>query len=123
MISEDRGALICDLAETYHIYDYRSLPVATVATLSAGLREDSRIKTKMRGGKAETDTDVLIGHVYDRLVDILFRIGAYKRHPDSLALQLMGIEEGRVKKGKNIRAYSSADAFEKARSRILQKGS
>lgn len=40
-ISED--ALICDLAETYHIYDMRSLPLRTVATLSAGLREDSRI--------------------------------------------------------------------------------
>ncbi|MBQ9075088.1 MAG: hypothetical protein IJY32_03895 [Mogibacterium sp.] len=121
MISKDRGALICDLAETYGIYDYRSLPVSTVATLSAGLREDSRIKTKIRGGKAEFDTDVLIGLVYDRLVDILFRIGAYKKHPDSLALKLMGVEEGRTKK--DIRTFSSADAFEKARNRILQKGS
>lgn len=122
MISTDKGALICDLAETYGIYDYRSLPVRTVATLSAGLRENSRIKNKMRGGKAETDTDVLIGHTYDRLVDVLFALGAYKKHPDSLAFKLMGIEEGRTKEGKNIKAYSSGEAFEKAYKRLLQKG-
>ena len=36
MIFTDEEALICDLAETYQIFDYRSLPVRTVATLSAG---------------------------------------------------------------------------------------
>ena len=49
MIRLDRDALICDLAETYHIYDMRSLPLQTVATLSAGLRDDSRIKMKAGG--------------------------------------------------------------------------
>ena len=49
MIRFDEDALICDLAETYHIYDYRSLPVKLVATLSAGLRDDSRIKLKAAG--------------------------------------------------------------------------
>lgn len=123
MISTDRGSLICDLAETYGVFDYRSLPVRTVATLSVGLREDSRIKTKMRGGKAENDTDVLIGLVFDRLADILTFLGAYKKKPDSLALKLLGIEEGAVEEGGKVRAYSSAEAFEKARSRIIQKGS
>ena len=122
MISADRSALICDLAETYGIYDYRSLPVRTVATLAAGLREDSRIKTKQRGYKAEEDTKVLIGHVYDRLTDVLCFLGAFKKRPESLALKLLGIEEGQVKDGKNTRAYSSGEAFETARNRLLQKG-
>ena len=49
MLSVDRDALLCDLAETYHIYDMRELPVKTLAALSFGLREDSRIKLKMSG--------------------------------------------------------------------------
>lgn len=44
MIDANEDALICDLAETYHIYDYRSLPARMVATLAVGLRNDSRIK-------------------------------------------------------------------------------
>ncbi len=41
MISRDEDALICDLAETYQIYNYKSLPARLVATLSVGLRDDS----------------------------------------------------------------------------------
>lgn len=121
MISADRGALICDLAETYGIYDYRSLPVRTVATLSVGLREDSRIKTKLRGGRADYDNKVLIGMVYDRLTDILAYLGAFKKNkPASIAYKLMNIEEGKAKDG--IVAYSSAEAFERARNKIVDGG-
>ena len=41
MIATDEDALICDFAETYHIYDYRSLDVEYAATLAYGLRDDS----------------------------------------------------------------------------------
>ena len=53
MIQEGEDELICDLAETYKIYDYKLLPVKLVATFSCGLSEDSRIKRKLRG---ETET-------------------------------------------------------------------
>lgn len=49
MLSIDRDALLCDLAETYHIFDLRALPVVTLAALSFGLRDDSRIKMKIAG--------------------------------------------------------------------------
>ena len=49
MLNFDKDALLCDLAETYHIYDYKSLPCRMVATFSCGLRENSRIKMKMAG--------------------------------------------------------------------------
>lgn len=51
MINTDEDALICDLAETYRIYDYKSLPCKLVATFSCGLRDDSRIKMKFAGMK------------------------------------------------------------------------
>ena len=49
MMATDEGALICDFAETYHIYDFRQLKPSYAATLAAGLREDSRIRTILGG--------------------------------------------------------------------------
>lgn len=48
MISLDRDALLCDLAETYHIYSLRGLPARTLATLVSGLRADARIIARLR---------------------------------------------------------------------------
>lgn len=64
MIKIDEDALICDLAETYHIYDYRSLPCKTVATFSCGLRNDSRIKMKMAGMNV-TPEQMLLSAIVD----------------------------------------------------------
>lgn len=66
MIEFDEQALICDLAETYHIYDYRSLPLRLVATLSAGLGENSRIMKKRQGWKTSLNT-ILLAVIADRL--------------------------------------------------------
>lgn len=49
MINLDEDALICDLAETYQIYDYRSLPCKKVGIFACGLRNDSRIMMKISG--------------------------------------------------------------------------
>lgn len=66
MIDYDEESLICDLAETYQIYDYRSLPLRLVATLSAGLGDNSRIMKKRRGFNASLDT-ILLAIIADRL--------------------------------------------------------
>lgn len=44
MIKVCEDKLICDLAETYHILNYRELPPFLVAVFLLGLREDSRVK-------------------------------------------------------------------------------
>lgn len=49
MMATDEDALICDFAETYHVYDYRQLKPSYAATLAAGLREGSRIRTVLGG--------------------------------------------------------------------------
>ena len=66
MVSVDEDALICDFAEVYHIYDYRSLPVKLAATYAVGLREDSRIKIKMSGIKMPFDRYLLAG-IFDKI--------------------------------------------------------
>ena len=47
MLATDETALVCDLAETYGIYDYRSYPATVIATFAVGLRENARIWLKM----------------------------------------------------------------------------
>ena len=58
-VSLDEDALICDFAETYRIYDWRSLPGRLAATLAAGLRQTSRIRMKAEGVAANIDTSML----------------------------------------------------------------
>ena len=59
MICIDEAALICDFAETYQIYDWRSLPATYAATLAAGLRESSRIMMRLAGAKLTTEQSLL----------------------------------------------------------------
>ena len=66
MLSVDREALICDLAETYHIYDYKSLPCSVVAIFACGLRDNSRIKMILNETKYPLET-ILSAAIVDRL--------------------------------------------------------
>lgn len=59
MINTDENALICDLAETYHIYDYKSLPLHMVGIFACGLRPDSRIGMRISNSKLTTDQTIL----------------------------------------------------------------
>ena len=66
MVATDEDALICDLAETYQIYDYRRLPLKMVSVFSFGLRENSRIKMKMNDIEVPFETMLLAG-IQDKL--------------------------------------------------------
>lgn len=70
MIRLDEDALICDFAETYHIFDFRALPASLAATLAVGLRDNSRVKLKLSDRKASVDTILLAG-IMDRISILL----------------------------------------------------
>lgn len=114
MINKDEDALICDLAETYHIYDYRSLPLQLVATLSAGLRDDSRIKLRFADSPVTQDT-ILLATIVDKIemFKYLFTTDASKgiNKPSSVVDAILN---GNTKKQKGIVAYKTAEAFEAA---------
>lgn len=120
MIKEDEDALQCDLAETYHIFNYRELPLRKVALFSAGLREGSRIRLKMAGQNYPLET-MLLAMAVDRLTYLLWaktKDGAKGRNrPSSIADAL----NGKKAKDGEIMAFSSADDFEKTRKRILKE--
>ena len=70
MIRLDEDALICDFAETYHVFDIYALPATLAATLAVGLRDDSRIKMSMADRKGSVNTILLAG-ITDRLSILL----------------------------------------------------
>ena len=66
MIRLDEDALICDIAETYNVINFRELPPLKVAILACGLRVNSRIRSKMAGLKIPIDL-LMNANVVDRL--------------------------------------------------------
>lgn len=66
MIHLDEDALICDLAETYHVLNYRELSPKLVAVLCSGLSPDSRIKRKIVNRNLKLD-EYLLAAIVDRL--------------------------------------------------------
>lgn len=117
MISLDKAALQCDLAETYGIYDYRSLPLSTVATFSAGLRDNSRIKTKMRGDNVQTET-LLLGMIYDNVSRVLVALGAIEEPRFITDILLGNVPEEKTKQGS--KSFDDVESFEKERQRIME---
>lgn len=108
MIALDEDALVCDFAETYHIFDIFSLPVILAATLAAGLRENSRIKQKASGLTVDINT-LLLAHIADNTaINVYFKTeDAQKRvnPPTSLLKLITKSDESDTKK------FSSGDDF------------
>lgn len=122
MMNYDRDAIICDLAETYHIYDFRSFSIAYIATLVIGLSDNSRIKRNLNGMKVGIDTALLAG-MTDRLSMLLWTQSVDgqkgRNRPDSIYETLMGKELDK----KDVRHFESAEAFQKAWDDITKGGS
>lgn len=120
MMATDRSAITCDLAETYGIFDYRALPASLLATLAAGLREDSRIKMRLSGSKLPR-SDMLLAAAVDRLSLLLWvqsEDGAHNRNrPPSILDILLGEEHTG-----NVMAFDSGEDFEAAWARITGVG-
>ena len=121
MIQTDEDALICDLAETYGIFDYRQLPVDQVAVFAFGLRDDSRIKLAMTNSKVPFETFLLAG-VLDRLSALVWfkttdgQKGINK--PVMVAQELTG--KTKAKESKEM-IFDSGKDFEEYRQQILEK--
>lgn len=107
----DEDAVICDLAETYGIYDYKSLPVVTVATLALGLKGNSRIMLKVTGQRVDIDTLLRAG-IFDRLSFLAWsktkNAQRGQNRPDSVLNELLN---GNKKTEREIEVYNTGDEF------------
>jgi len=116
MLKVDENALICDLAETYHIYDYRQLPPSKVAIFAIGLKDDSRIKMKLSGSKVSLETLLLAG-IVDRLNILIWQNtedGAKGRNRPKPILDVI------YEKESDISAFTSGKEFEEERRRLIK---
>lgn len=117
MINLDEDSLICDLAETYHIYDYRALPPRMVGVLACGLRDDARIKMVMSGQKISTDNMLRAG-ILDRLSILVWQNtedGHEGRNmPESVLSKLIGEQ-----KENNTMSFNSGAELEAYRERLI----
>ena len=118
MIETDESALICDFAETYHIYDYRALPVPDAATLAYGLRGDSRIRLKLGEVKEEVPCFISAAKAADCLA--LF-VNSLREEPEECPALLTDIIYGRgQKEEKKKTSYSSGEDFRSAWAKLTK---
>lgn len=120
MFSLDREAVICDFAETYHIYTFKGLPARYVATLAVGLRENSRIKLRLAGVKNTPPEIVISALLLDALRDLRFMIARYLSLEVERGESMTDLIYGKDEPTK--RGYSSAKEFEEAREKIMKEG-
>ena len=115
MIDADEEALICDFAETYHIYDYRRLPCKMAALLACGLKEDSRIKMIISETPVKPD-QVLISTISDGIRTIAWMLSEDGRQGINRPVSLTGILMGNNPDIENneIVAFDSGEDFDVA---------
>ena len=118
MLAVDKNAVICDLAETYHIFDYRVLPPKLLATLVVGLRDDSRIKLKMNESKISFE-QILLVSILDHMKMLLWLNsdnGAKGiNRPKSL------LDEINKDNAKDTKVFRTKEEFEEERRKIIER--
>lgn len=119
MIKLDENALICDLAETYKIYDYKEIAANKVAIFAIGLRDDSRIKMKITNQKIDFKTLLLA-----KLVDN-FNLFLWSRSKDSKtgANKPKSIIGHLYEEDNQISTFKTGKDFEIEKARILAERS
>lgn len=65
-MADHEDDLICDLAQTYGVHDWRTIPPANAAAMALGLPDDSRVKLKLSGQSFGFEQRLMM-LIYDRL--------------------------------------------------------
>lgn len=117
MMNVDKTALICDLAETYRIYDTHGIKARYIATLACGLKADSRIKTKMAGVNMLPPNSLLYALIVDELRLIRYWLIGDKKNKPQFVTELMenGLPE------KELEGFDTVKEFEAKRREIIER--
>lgn len=114
MLCVDKDAVICDLAETYHILDYKALPVPLLAVLCSGLRDDSRIKMKMANA-TYIPPSIVLPQIADTLTVFRYAFSKDAGEPKLMTEIMAGHTTPKTEHG-----YASPAEYNAARERILK---
>lgn len=102
--------LVCDMAETYHVLDWRALGLPLAATLAGGLRETSRTCMALNHAPITTDTLLL---VWSKTKDAQHG----RNRPAPVLDTLLGTARRR-----KVTGFATAAEFEAAKAEILKGG-
>ena len=115
-MSRYENDMICDLAETYQIFDYRRVPGRLLGTLVAGLGPNSRVYQKLAEQEVPTDTFLLTAIVDElRMIVYLLDGNKNKKAPDPIAGRLIKQQE---KPRKHV-SFRTPEEFLKARADLI----
>lgn len=109
-------SLICDLAETYHILNYREQSPELVAVLCLGLRDDSRVKKTLTNSKITLE-QILMARMVDELSWLHWsktKDGSKNRNRPQSVLKALTEE-----KKEEAEVFLTADDFKEAWERII----
>lgn len=106
--------MICDLAETYRIYDWRAMPVSLLATLVAGLSEDSRVGRAKDGRRVSLGT-YFIAELCDMLELLILGLSGKDGSPNRTESLCVQTDEQKASKGYTV------DEFARLREQIMRR--
>lgn len=120
MVAKHEDALICDLAETYNIYDYRQLPPPKVAVFAIGLKDDSRIKMKLSNQNVTLEALLLAG-IADRLSILVWgqtKDGQKGINKPQMLVDMLTSKETKT----DVIVFDSGEDFERTRNELIRGG-
>ena len=104
--------MICDLAETYHILNYRELSPQLVATLVLGLNDNSRVRRHFSKTKVTLE-QILMAIMADNLQFIAWSKTKDAQHkknkPKSILKKLLDMDETPKEE---LEAFETPEEFE-----------
>lgn len=121
----DQNSLVCDLAEVYGIFDYKRVPPRLLATLAAGLGENSRIGQKVYGVYGTT-TEILLAELIDSVNALAFALCGEEgvKPPESRRDLFFAVKPERKKAEpeKEIETFESGEKFKERWNELIGGG-
>lgn len=118
VLYEHEDLVICDLAETYGILEYRELKGRTLANLVCGLRPSSRLMQTLNNQRVTTE-ELLLASAVDALNMLVWSktkdATTGKNRPASIVQNLTQAEEPKAE------GYDTIEEFERARASIIER--
>ena len=120
MVIFDEDALICDMAETYGVFDLYALPAQLAATLAVGLRDDSRIKLKMSGMKVDFERHLLAA-LFDKVNWLCWTKTENAQHGRNVPERILPLllQDTPEKSEEEVQVFESPEAFDQEWQRLL----
>lgn len=124
MIGNGEGALICDFAETYHIFDYKALPIKLCSTLAVGLPRTARIWAKLGEPNLRLIKEQALILLLDRVSWIQWAMSDNASQggepPKPIYNKVFGLKEDEAT-SRNVLVFDSPDDFQAERERIRRE--